>query len=116
MLSQKGVQIRPSPSREFRATDNLIIFFDVYNAALRPEVGKPQVRVTVTLMKDGKQAMRPVDYLLTETLAEPIPHMTFSKFVSLTGLPAGKYTAMIEARDMPGQKIVSRQEPFVIVQ
>jgi VWFA-related protein len=116
VLAQKGVQIRPSPSREFRATDNLIIFFDVYNAALRPEVNKPQVRVTVTLMKEGKQAMRPVDYLLTETLPEPIPHLTFSKFVSLAGLPAGKYTAMIETRDMPGQKLVSRQEPFVIVQ
>jgi VWFA-related protein len=116
VLSLKGVQIRSSPSREFRASDNLIIFFDVYNAALRPEVGKPQVRVTVTLMKDGKQAMRPIDYLLNETIAEPVPHLTFSKFVSLAGLPAGRYTAMIEARDVPGQKLVSRQEPFVIVQ
>jgi len=47
VLSDGGVQIRPSPSREFRATDNLIIFFEAYNAAMNKEMGKPLVRVTV---------------------------------------------------------------------
>src|SRR6266849_541714 len=56
VISEGNIQIRPSPSREFHPTDNLIIFFKVYNAALARETGKPLVRVTVTLMKDGKQA------------------------------------------------------------
>jgi VWFA-related protein len=51
VLSEGNVQIRPSPSREFHPTDNLIIFFKLYNAALASETGKPLVRVTVNLLK-----------------------------------------------------------------
>src|SRR5439155_12986170 len=47
VLSEGNVQIRPSPSREFHASDNLIIFFRLYNAASITETGKPLVRVTL---------------------------------------------------------------------
>src|SRR5713226_9657684 len=104
VLSEGTVQIRPSPSREFHASDNLIIFFKLYNAALASSNGKPLVRVTVTILKDGKVANKPLDYELTETLAEPVPHLTFAKYVKLSGLAAGKYLALIEARDMVQQK------------
>jgi VWFA-related protein len=116
VLSEGKVQIRPSPSREFHATDNLIIFFILYNAAPALETGKPLVRVTVTLMKDGKPATRPLDYELTEPLAEPVPHLTFAKYVKLTGLPAGRYSAVIETRDMVQKKVVTQEAWFVIVQ
>ena len=116
MFSEGKVQIRPSPSREFRATDNLIIFFILYNAALALETGKPLVRVTVTLMKDGKPATRPLDYELTEPLAEPVRHLTFAKYVKLTGLPAGRYSAVIETRDMVQKKVVTQEAWFVIAQ
>ena len=56
VLRAGNVQIRPSPSREFLNTDNLIIFFKIYNPTLVPVTGKALVKVTVTLMKDGKQA------------------------------------------------------------
>ncbi len=46
VLSAGNVQIRPSPSREFQAADNLIIFFKLYNATPAAETGKPLVRVT----------------------------------------------------------------------
>ena len=116
VLSEGSVEIRPSPSREFRATDNLIIFLELYNAAANAETGKPLVRVTVTLMKDDKPATKPIDYMLTETTAEPVPHLTFAKYIKLAGLPAGKYTAMIEARDSVTRKVVTQQAPFVITQ
>ena len=116
VLSEGKVQIRPSPSREFHATDNLIIFFILYNAAPALETGKPLVRVTVTLMKDGKPAPRPLDYELTEPLAEPVPHLTFAKYVKLTGLPAGRYSAVIETRDMVQKKVVTQEAWFVIAQ
>src|SRR5260370_9659588 len=79
VLSEGNVQIRPSPSREFRSTDNLIIFFKLYNAALARETGKPLVRVTVTLLKYCKPAIRPLDYQLTELTTEPVLHFTFAK-------------------------------------
>jgi VWFA-related protein len=114
VLSQGGVQVRPSPSREFQPTDNLIIFFELYNAAPRAEMGKPLVSVTVTIMKDDKAAMRPIDYVLTETEAVPAPHLTFAKYISLASLPAGKYVAVIEARDMVTRRLVKQHEPFVV--
>jgi len=115
VLSEGNVQIRPSPSREFHQTDNLIIFFKLYNAAIAHETGKPLVRVTVTLMKDGKPATRPLDYELTQTPTEPLPHLTFAKYVKLTGLPEGKYSAAIESRDIVQQKVVKQEAWFVIV-
>jgi VWFA-related protein len=114
VLSEDNVQIRPSPSREFHPTDNLIIFFKLYKAAVAHETGKPLVRVTVTLMKDGKAATRPLDYQLTETLTEPVPHLTFAKYFKLTGLPAGKYSAVIESRDIVQQKVVRQEAWFEI--
>lgn len=115
VLSAGDVQIRPSPSREFHATDNLIIFFKVYNAAVFRETGKPLVRVTVTLMKDGSQVMRPVDYQLTEPANDPLPQLTFARYLKLTGLPPGKYSAAIESRDFVQQKVVKQEAWFMIV-
>ena len=115
VLSEGNVQIRPSPSREFQSTDNLIVFFKLYNAALARETGKPLVRVTVTLMKDGKQATRPLDYQLTEPATEPVLHLTFAKYIKLTGLPPGKYSAVIESRDIVQQKVLKQEAWFVIV-
>jgi len=114
VLSAGSVLIRPSPSREFQTADNLIIFFNLYNATPAAETGKPLVQVTVTLMKDGKPAMKPLDYQLTEIVAEPVPHLTFAKYVKLAGLAAGKYSVVIEARDMAQKKVVKQEAWFMI--
>jgi VWFA-related protein len=116
VLSQEGVQIRPSPSRVFRTTDNLIIFFAAYNAAINNETGKPLVRATVTLKQDEKSVTRPIDYMLTEFTGEPVQHLTFAKYISLKGLAAGKYTALIEIKDMVTRKLVTQQKSFAITQ
>ncbi|PYS98030.1 MAG: hypothetical protein DMF65_10690, partial [Acidobacteria bacterium] len=114
VLSHGGALISPLPSREFRAADNLIIFFDLYNAGVDAATGKPLAKVTVTLTRDGKAALRPIDYELTETLPEPVPHLTFAKYISLNGLAPGKYTAVIEAKDSVARKLAKQQASFVI--
>jgi VWFA-related protein len=116
VFSQGGFRIRPTPSRKFRSTDNLIVLFELYNAATKAETGKPMVWVTLKLMKDGQLATTPIDYVLTETVAAPSPHLTFAKYVKLAGLQAGNYVAIIEARDRTTQKLLTRQESFVISQ
>ncbi|MDX6531136.1 MAG: hypothetical protein QOH41_3426 [Blastocatellia bacterium] len=115
VLSEGKVQIRPSPSREFHSTDNLIIFFKLYDAAIARETGKPLVRVTVTLTKDGKPVRRPMDYQLTETSTEPVPSLTFAKYIKLAGLAPGKYSAVIESRDISQQKVLKQEAWFIIV-
>jgi VWFA-related protein len=116
VLTAGNVQIRPSTSREFQAADNLIIFFEVYNATPTAETGKPLVRVSVTLMKDGKPAMKPLDYLLTETVVEPVPHLTLAKYVKLSGLATGKYSVAIETKDMIQNRTLKQEASFVITQ
>ena len=115
-LSAGGVKIRPAPSREFRSTDDLIIYCQLYNPATNAETKAALVRVTVTLMRDNQAVTRPMDYVLTETQAEPVPHLTFAKYISLAKLPAGRYTALVEARDMVTRKLVKQQLPFSITQ
>lgn len=100
VLTEGNVQIRPSPSREFHTTDDLIIFFKLYNAAVSRETGTPLVRVTVTLMKDGMRAGRPMDYQLTDPSTGAMPTLTFAKFIKLSGLAPGRYSAVIESRDI----------------
>ncbi|MCM3902926.1 MAG: hypothetical protein ND866_14565 [Pyrinomonadaceae bacterium] len=112
VLSHDGAQIQPSPSREFRPGDNLIIFFKVYNAPTSEK--KPLVMVTVTLMKDGKAAVKPVVYPLSERASEPVPHLTFARYVSLAELPPGKYDAKIEAENMVTRKVIKQLVPFAI--
>jgi hypothetical protein len=114
VLSEGNVQIRPSPSREFHSTDSLIIFFKLYNAAVVRETGKPLVRVTVTLMKDGQRVTRPVDYQLTDWSTEPVPTLTFAKYINLTGLAPGRYSAVIESRDIAQQKVLKQEAWFKI--
>jgi VWFA-related protein len=115
VFSEGNVLIRPSPSREFHQTDNLIVFFKLYNAAVARETGKPLVRVTVTLMKDGQRVSRPMDYQLTDASTDPVPTLTFAKYIKLTGLAPGRYSAVIESRDIAQQKVLKQEAWFVIV-
>jgi VWFA-related protein len=114
ILSEGNVQIRPSPGREFHLADSLIIFFNIYNAGVLIETGKPLVRVTVTLMKDGQSATRPLDYQLTEPETEPVPHLTFAKYIKLASLAPGNYSAIIESRDIVRQKVAKQEVRFSI--
>jgi VWFA-related protein len=115
-FSVGNIQIRPSPSHLFRATDNLIIFFRIYNAASAPDTNKPRVRVTVNLERDGKLATKPFEFELSEITADPVPHVAFTKFIKLTGLPAGKYKAVIQSKDMIRQRLLTQDVWFEILQ
>ena len=114
VFREGAVQVRPSPSREFTAADNLIVFFKLYNAAADPATGKPSVRVTVILSKDGKAVAKPISYELTETAGGTMPQLTFAKFIPLAGLAPGRYEAAVESRDMVTLKLVKQKASFVI--
>ena len=107
--------IRPSAARQFKSTDNLIMFLAVYNAANSPETGKPLVRVTVRLMKDGQPATKFFDYVLTDIQERPVPHLTFAEYLRLVSLAPGRYQATIEVKDMVTRKSSKQEAPFEIV-
>ena len=107
--------IRPSADRQFRVTDNLIMFLAVYNAAKSSETNTPLVRVTVRLMKDGQPATKPFDYVLTEIQNQPVPHLKLAEFIRLANLAPGRYQASIETKDMVTRKSVKQEASFEIV-
>ena len=107
--------IRPSPGRQLKTSDNLIMFLAVYNAANSPETGKPLVRVTVRLMKDGQPATKFFDYVLTDVQQQPVPHLTFAEYLRLANLTPGRYQAVIETKDMVTRKSTKQEAPFEIV-
>jgi len=107
--------IRPSSGRQFKASDNLIMFMAVYNAANSPETSKPLVRVTVRLMKDGQPATKFFDFVLTDVQTQPVPHLTFAEYLRLTGLAPGRYQAAIETKDMVTRKSTKQEAAFEIV-
>ena len=111
----RKTSIRPSAARQFRATDNLVMLMAVYNAANSPDTGKPMVRVTARLMKDGQPATKPLDFVLTEIDNEPVPHLTFAEYIRLTGMTPGSYTVTIESKDMVTRKLVKQEASFQIV-
>lgn len=108
-------QIRPSAGRQFQVTDNLIMFLSIYNPANSPDTGKPMVRVTVRLMKDGQPATKFFDYVLTDIQAQPVPHLTLAEYIKLAGLAPGNYVATFEIKDMVTRKAVKQEAPFTIV-
>ena len=80
------------------------------------DTGKPLVRVTVLLRKDGKLVTKPVDYELTDVVPQPTPHLTFAKYVQLTGLSPGNYVVTVESRDVVQGKMVKQEASFSIIQ
>ena len=107
--------IRPSAARQFKTTDNLIMFQAVYNAANSPDTGKPLVRVSVRLMKDGQPATKFFDYVLTDVRNHPVPHLTFAEYLRLANLAPGRYQATIETKDMVTRKSSKQEAAFEIV-
>ncbi len=107
--------IRPSAERQFRNTDNLVMFLSVYNAANSTETSKPMVRVTARLMKDGQPATKPFDYVLMDVDNNPVPHLKFAEFIRLTNFAPGNYTVTIEAKDMVTKKLLKQEAAFAIV-
>jgi hypothetical protein len=107
--------IRPSPGRQFQASDNLIMFLSVYNAANSPDTSKPMVRVTVRLLKDGQPVTKPFDFVLMDVQNQPVPHLTFAEYIRLAGMTPGNYTAAIEIKDMVTRKSVKQDAPFTII-
>jgi hypothetical protein len=116
VFTHGNAQIRPSPQRRFQSADNLIMLLAVYNPANSPDTGKPLVRVTVRLMKEGQPVTKPFDFVLTEIKNEPAPHLSFAEYLKLNSLVAGKYTAAIEVKDMVTRKSVRQEASFEIAQ
>jgi hypothetical protein len=99
-LTVQGVKILPSARCQFRNGDNLIFYFDIYNPQPDGEKKKTDISIAMSLMREGQVVNAKLPgYRLNEYSAEPLPHITFSKYLRLAGLQPGNYTLVIDVRD-----------------
>ena len=91
------------------------MFQSVYNAANSSDTGKPLVRVTVRLMKDGQPATRPFDFVLTEVQSQPVPHLNFAEFIKLASLAPGRLPGVDRTKDMVTRKFTKQEAAFEMV-
>lgn len=115
-LTIQGVKILPSARCQFKNGDNLIFYFDIYNPKPDSENKKSDISISMSLMKEG-QAMNAKlpSYHVTEYSGEPTPHVTFSRFLRLSGLAPGNYTLSIDIKDGLGNQNARGQATFNVV-
>jgi hypothetical protein len=70
----------------------------------------------MSLMRDGQpmNAKLP-SYHVNEYSGDPTPHVTFSKFLRLSGLAPGKYTLLVDVKDSLGNQNARGEANFQVV-
>ena len=112
-----NAHIFPCAVRRFHNQQNLIFYFNVYRPQVRPENGRPDVLVTLTLAREG----RPINvilpsYILSEIELTPVRHVQVARYLRLEGLPAGPYLLRAKVEDRIGGRSVSTQAAFELEQ
>jgi VWFA-related protein len=104
-------KLLPSARRQFRNGDNLIYLFNVYNVGQ----AKPAVEVRVSIERPGSSPMKLPPYRVEQLDSVPVPHVTVGRYVSLAGLPAGRYILSAEAEDLSSKQVCRARTSFEIV-
>ncbi|PYT33598.1 MAG: hypothetical protein DMG58_06970, partial [Acidobacteria bacterium] len=114
-LSAGDVKILPSARCEFHNGDNLIFYFDVYNARLQAD-RKTDLSVEMFLLQDGRRVnLNLTSYRLSQSVTEPFPRVTVARFVQLSGLAAGDYSLVVNVRDALAEQSQSAHASFTVV-
>jgi VWFA-related protein len=115
-LTVQGVRISPSAACQFRATENLIFYFDIYNAALDPAKKRPDVTIALKLARDGQSVNAALPaFEVKDNPDGPGGQITFCRFLKLAGLTPGNYTLGFDVKDALGNQMARREAAFTIV-
>jgi VWFA-related protein len=115
-LTVQGVRISPSAACQFRNGENLIFYFDIYNAALDPTKKTADVTIGLKLMRGGQAVNAALPgFEVTDNPDGTGERITFCRFVRLAGLTPGDYTLAIDVKDAPGNQTARREADFTIV-
>jgi VWFA-related protein len=115
-LTVQGVKILPSARCQFHNGDNLIFYFEIYNPQTQRENKKSDVAIELSLMRDGQLVNAKLPrYRVTEDPGDAAPHITFARYLHLTGLSAGNYSLIVDVKDALGSQTARGQAPFSLV-
>ncbi len=115
-LSVGGTKILPSARCEFHNGDNLIFYFDIYHPKLETDQEKTDVSVDLALLRDGQRVnVRLPSYRLNQNVYQPLPHITFARYIQLAGLQAGNYTLVVRVKDALAHQEQNAQAAFSVI-
>jgi len=107
-------KIVPSASRQFQVGERLIFYFDIYNATAIES--RSNVRVTLSMEKDSQPlAAKLPSYEIVQSLKPGTERIQVSKYLELAGLPPGKYSLTVTAKDQNGKVSSSSESSFTLV-
>ncbi len=108
-----NVHIFPCAARRFHNWQNLIFYFNVYHPEVRPENGRPDVLVTLTLAREGRPLHVTLpSYVLSEIESKPVRHVQVAHYLKLEGLPPGSYFLRAKVEDELAGHSVFTQAAF----
>lgn len=115
-LTVQGLRITPSGACQFRGGENLIFYFDIYNAGLDPARKKPNLTVALKLLHNGEEVRAGLpSFEVTDNPEGADGALTFCRFLKLTGLSPGDYTLVFDVKDAVGNQTARREAKFSIV-
>jgi len=115
-LTVQGVRITPSAACQFRNGDNMIFYFDIYNPSVNSENKKSDISIALAFVREGTAVNAGLPrFHLNEAPGGVIPHLTFSKFLRLTGLQPGNYSMVFEVKDGVGNQSARGEAAFKVI-
>ena len=104
------VKVFPNPESSIKVNSDLPLYFQIYNLSIDQSTGTPAVNVSYTISEKGKEVSRYQDQIngLEGSTLDVV------KFLSLEGLPEGKYSLKVNITDSIQKKTIVRSIPFAI--
>lgn len=106
-----GFRIYPAPDTTFRSNQDLVLYFQVYNAATDPNSGKPKLKVTYKFAKVETNRKIPLHPIVQDVdRAVQIYAITIAPV-----WPTGDYQVEVVVEDEVSKTSVSAIAPFKVV-
>lgn len=103
-----------SVSHHFAPNGYLRFMVFVYNAALAPTDGKPDVAIQVQMVRDGQPVVTTTLRKVTTEGITDLARIPYAAEISLGGLPAGQYVLQVSIVDRVSKKSASQQMRFEV--
>jgi hypothetical protein len=114
-LIQGGEKLIPSITRVFRREQNMYVYFEVYDPALKPEEKKSNVSATLSFYRGHIKAFESEPVALTDLMANRGSVLPVEFQLALSNLKPGKYTCQVNVIDELGKKFGYQRAPIVLL-
>jgi GWxTD domain-containing protein len=106
-------KVRPRLSREFSSADKLGIYLQLYNLRLEETSHSTRVSVAYRITQNLQEVWREVE--TPDDVHQGREELTIERFLPVSSLPPGHYTAEVTAIDLLTNQTVVRSVDFTVV-